>query len=115
VLCIASLIVIPRASSFAALLGLSVVFGAGTGIVTPSTMAMIGDLTTAGRLGSAMGVFGSLWDAGHAGGPVAFGFLLVAVGYRTSWLIMALVMAVALVTFLAGTRGTPSPAPREQR
>lgn len=51
-----------------------------------------------------MGVFGSLWDAGHASGPVVFGFLLVAFGYRTSWLIMALVMAVALLVFLFGTR-----------
>ncbi len=113
-LCIGSLILIPRASSFGALLALSVVFGAGTGIVTPSTMAMIGDLTTAGRYGSAMGVFGSLWDSGHAGGPIAFGFLLVAVGYRTSWLIMALVMALALVAFLLGTGGKrvlPRPAP----
>ena len=86
------------------LLGLSVVFGLGTGIVTPSTMAMIGDLVTKGNYGSAMGVFGSLWDAGHAGGPVVFGFLLVALGYKTSWLIMALVMATALLVFLFGTR-----------
>jgi predicted MFS family arabinose efflux permease len=50
-----------------------------------------------------MGVFGSLWDTGHAAGPVIFGFLLVALGYRTSWLIMALVMAAALMIFLAGT------------
>lgn len=98
------MIAIPYATSFLALLGLSAVFGLGTGIVTPSTMAMIGDLVTKGNYGSAMGVFGSLWDAGHAGGPVVFGFLLVALGYRTSWLIMALVMGAALLVFLYGTR-----------
>jgi predicted MFS family arabinose efflux permease len=53
-------------------------------------------------------VFGSLWDTGHAGGPVVFGFLLVALGYRTSWLIMAMVMAAALLVFLAGSRQRPS-------
>jgi hypothetical protein len=33
-----------------------------------------------------------------------FGFLLIALGYRTSWLIMALVMVTALLIFLLGTR-----------
>lgn len=103
-LCIVTLIAIPYASSFPVLLGLSVVFGLGTGIVTPSTMAMIGDLVTKGNYGSAMGVFGSLWDVGHAAGPVIFGFLLFALGYRASWLIMALVMAGALIVFFYGTR-----------
>lgn len=109
-LCIATLIEIPHATTFPALLVLSIVFGLGTGIVTPSTMAMIGDLVTKGNYGSAMGVFGSLWDAGHAGGPVVFGFLLVALGYQTSWLIMALVMAAALFVFLFGTRHNPAAA-----
>lgn len=107
-LCIATLILIPYTASFLVLLGLSVVFGLGTGMVTPSTTAMIGDLVTKGNYGSAMGVFGSLWDTGHAAGPVIFGFLLVALGYRTSWLIMALVMAAALLVFLAGTRRQPA-------
>jgi MFS transporter, DHA1 family, multidrug resistance protein len=82
---------------------LAAVFGLGTGMVTPSTTAMIGDLAAAGNYGSAMGVFGSLWDTGHASGPVIFGFLLAAFGYRTSWLIMALAMAAAVVIFLLGT------------
>jgi MFS transporter, DHA1 family, multidrug resistance protein len=103
-LCIGTLIAIPYSASFLVLLALSIVFGLGTGIVTPSTMAMIGDLVTKGNYGSAMGVFGSLWDAGHASGPVVFGFLLVALGYRTSWLIMALVMVTVLLIFLLGTR-----------
>jgi DHA1 family multidrug resistance protein-like MFS transporter len=62
---------------------------------------------TKGNYGSAMGVFGSLWDTGHAGGPVVFGFLLIAFGYRTSWLIMALVMAAALLVFLFGAHRAP--------
>lgn len=102
-LCIGTLIAIPYSASFPVLLVLSVVFGLGTGMVTPSTTAMIGDLVTRGNYGSAMGVFGSLWDAGHAGGPIIFGFLVVALGYRTSWLLMALVMAVAVIVFVFGT------------
>lgn len=107
-ICIAALIAIPHATGFAPLLGLSIVFGLGTGIVTPSTMAMIGDLVTKGNYGSAMGVFGSLWDTGHATGPVVFGFLLLALGYQTSWLIMALIMTAALGIFLLGTRQQPA-------
>ena len=103
-LCIGTLIALPYIGSFTALFVLSVIFGLGTGMVTPSAAAMIGDLVTKGNYGSAMGVFGSLWDAGHAGGPIVFGFLLVALGYRTSWLIMAVVMAAALLVFLVGTR-----------
>lgn len=99
-LCIASLIVIPFVTNFSGLVALSVVFGAGTGIVTPSTMAMIGDLVKHGGFGAAMGVFGSVWDAGHAAGPILFGFLLVLFGYRTSWLVMAAIMAMATLLFV---------------
>lgn len=108
-LCIGTLIAVPHTGAFLVLLALSFVFGLGTGMVTPSTTAMIGDLVTKGNYGSAMGVFGSLWDVGHATGPIVFGFLLVALGYQTSWLIMALVMVAALAVFLVGTR-RPAPA-----
>lgn len=109
-LCIGTLIAIPYVASFAILLGLSIVFGLGTGMVTPSTTAMIGDLVTKGNYGSAMGVFGSLWDTGHALGPIVFGLLLVGLGYKTSWLIMAGIMGAALVGFVAGTRHASTPA-----
>lgn len=99
-LCMAALVFIPYVHSFAGLIALSLVFGTGTGIVTPSTTAMIADLVTHGNFGAAMGVFGSLWDAGHAAGPILFGFLLVLFGYRTSWLVMAAVMAATIVLFL---------------
>lgn len=105
-LCIGTLIAVPHVDSFFVLLALSMVFGLGTGMVTPSTTAMIGDLVKRGNYGSAMGVFGSLWDIGHASGPIIFGFLLIALGYQLSWLIMASIMAVALVIFLVGTRGS---------
>ena len=110
-LCIGTLIATPYAMNFVALLALAAVFGLGTGIVTPSTMAVIGDLVRKGNYGSAMGVFGSLWDTGHATGPLAFGFLLAAFGYRTSWLIMALLMAAAVVVFLLrAAKRVPAPA-----
>ena len=73
-------------------------------MVTPSTTAMIGDRVRAGNLGSAMGVFGSLWDVGHAGGPIAAGILVAAFGYQPSFLAIAIVIVAALAIFLLGTR-----------
>lgn len=101
-LCICILVAFPHASSFSMLLGLNILFGLGTGIVTPSTTALIGDLVKKGNYGSAMG--GSLWDIGHAAGPILFGFLVVGVGYKRSWLIMA----AALAVFLLGSRKLPA-------
>ena len=72
-------------------------------------MAMIGDLVTRNNYGSAMGVFGSLWDAGHAAGPVLFGLLLLVSGYQVAWLVMALLMSCALVVFLGAGRRCASP------
>lgn len=102
-ICICTLIAIPHVVQFLLLLPLSILFGLGTGMVTPSTTAMIGDAVKAGNYGSAMGVFGSLWDTGHASGPILFGFLVVAFGYQTSWLLMALLMVCALFIFLLGS------------
>lgn len=103
-LCSVVLIVIPHSASFPLLFGLSVLFGLGTGMVTPSTTALIGDRVQQGNFGAAMGVFGSLWDTGHASGPIVSGFLIAAFGFRTSFLLIAAVIALALITFVVGVR-----------
>lgn len=99
---ILALIAIPHTASFAFLLLLSAVFGLATGMVTPSTTALIGDLVKRGNYGSAMGVFGSLWDTGHASGPIIAGFLIAALGYQRAFLIIALAIAAALLLFILG-------------
>nr|WP_279538896.1 MFS transporter [Allobranchiibius sp. GilTou38] len=104
VVCVACLVTLPHVVGFWPLIGFSSLFGLGTGLVTPSTMAMIGDLVTRNNYGSAMGVFGSLWDVGHASGPVLFGLLLLVSGYQVAWLVMALLMSCALVVFLGAGR-----------
>ncbi|MGI8766161.1 MAG: MFS transporter [Gemmatimonadaceae bacterium] len=103
-LCATMLAVMPHVAGFIPLLVLNVLFGLGTGMVTPSTTAMIGDRVKAGNFGSAMGVFGSLWDAGHAGGPIIAGFLIAAFGYQVSFLAIAIVIVAALAVFILGTR-----------
>lgn len=108
-LCAAVLVAIPHCSSFPVLLGQSVAFGLGTEMVTPSTTAMIGDLVKHGDFGAAMGVFGSLWDIGHAGGPLNAGFLIAGLGYQTAFLIIAATIVAALVVFVVGSRRFTSP------
>lgn len=103
-LCAAVLIVIPHMSRFLPLLALSALFGLGTGMVTPSTTAMIGDLVKRGDFGSAMGVFGSLWDIGHAAGPLVAGVLIASLGYQSAFALIAAAILAALTIFLIGGR-----------
>ncbi len=106
-ICVLALIAIPHTANFFVLLGLSAIFGLGTGMVTPSTTALIGDLVKRGNFGSAMGVFGSLWDTGHASGPIVAGFLIAALGYQSTFLIIGVVITAALTLFLVGMRLSP--------
>ena len=102
--CAAVLVAIPLISGFWSLLGLSVLFGLGTAMVTPSTTAMIGDLVKRGDFGAAMGVFGSLWDVGHASGPLVAGVLIVWLGYQAAFAIIAAAILTALFVFVLGSR-----------
>jgi hypothetical protein len=51
-----------------------------------------------------MGVFGSLWDVGHAGGPVLAGPLIGWLGYGIAFPIVAAAIASALACFVVGGR-----------
>jgi len=103
-ICAAVLVVIPHLGTFLPLLGLSALFGLGTGMVTPSTTAMIGDLVKHGDFGAAMGVFGSLWDIGHAAGPLVAGVLIGWLGYQNAFAVIAAAILAALAIFLIGSR-----------
>ncbi|MDE8343602.1 MAG: MFS transporter [Acidocella sp.] len=104
ILCAAVLVAIPHAGGFWSLLGLNIAFGVGTAMVTPSTTALIGDLVKRGDFGAAMGVFGSLWDIGHASGPLVAGFLIAALGYQIAFLMIACAILAALLVFVIGSR-----------
>ena len=107
------LAVIPYQGTFVHLLILAGIFGLGTGTVTPSTTAAIGDLVKQGEFGAAMGVFGSLWDIGHAAGPLIAGLLIAGLGYRPAFLIMALLILTALAVFFAGAKPLNGTQPQQ--
>lgn len=95
----AVLLAVPWQHTEGALLLLGALFGLATGAVTPAGQALIADVARAGSLGTAMGVFGSLWDVGHALGPIVTGILRGWLSYQVVFSIIGLVIAGALVVF----------------
>jgi MFS family permease len=101
-LCAGTLPLIPALTSIWALLIISAGFGLGVAIVTPSTTALVADLVRGRRMGSAMGVFGTIWDSGEAAGPILAGFLIASLSYSYAFsLIGALMSGMALFFALA--------------
>lgn len=98
-LCALMLPLVVLAEGFFALLIVSSMFGLGVAIVTPSTTALVADLAKVGRMGSAMGVFGTIWDSGEAAGPILAGFLIASISYFNGFLVISGLMAFAAVIF----------------
>ncbi|MBI2231342.1 MAG: MFS transporter [Deltaproteobacteria bacterium] len=98
-LCALMLPLIVLAESLLSLLILSCLLGLGVAVVTPSTTALVADLAKAGRMGSAMGVFGTIWDTGEAAGPILAGFLIASLSYFNGFVIISGLMAFAAMIF----------------
>jgi len=105
----ATLPAIPTLTSLWLLFPVSALFGLGVAIVTPSTTALVADLVRAGRMGSAMGVFGTIWDTGEAAGPILAGLLIASLSYPPAFSIIAAFMAATALVFLVSVK---DPAPR---
>jgi MFS transporter, DHA1 family, multidrug resistance protein len=113
VLCAVIVPLIMRGQSFFALMALSCVFGLGVAIVTPSTTALVADLAKKGRMGSAMGVFGTIWDTGEAAGPILAGMLIASLSYFNSFLVIGAFMILVAGIFALAVKD-PVEAPRRQ-
>ncbi|MBS7631702.1 MFS transporter [Candidatus Bathyarchaeota archaeon] len=98
-LCLASFIFYPLTRSFLLLCGLTLFFGLGEAMVTSSTAAMVAEQTRARGYGTSMGVFGSLWDVGHASGPIVTGFLLTGLDYLPAFGIISMLLLAATILF----------------
>jgi MFS family permease len=103
-LCAVMLPVIPTQTSVWLLLPVSALLGLGVAIVTPSTTALVADLVVAGRMGSAMGVFGTIWDAGEAAGPILAGLMIASLSYTPAFTLIAALMAVVALIFAVFVR-----------
>lgn len=105
-LCAASFLLYPMIHDFLALCVLTLIFGAGEAMVTSSTAAMVAEQSRARGYGTSMGVFGSLWDIGHASGPIATGFLLGRFSYIPSFGIISAILILATILFQLFVRET---------
>jgi MFS family permease len=95
---------IPWSQDFAALLILAGLFGLGEAVVTSSAAALVADYCRADHLGSAMGAFGTIFDLGHAAGPLLAGVLISLWGgldYRAPFAIIAGLLIITAFTFRA--------------
>lgn len=119
-LCTALLPVIPLTRTLALLTAEGALFGLGMAIVTPSTTALVTDLSKAGGYGAALGVFGTIWDVGEALGPIVAGALIGAFAasgnaYALPFALVAAVMAMATLGFFLLVRDiSPKPSSKGQ-
>ena len=95
----AALPLIFRMTSFAGLVAVVPLLGLGVAAVTPATNALIADLVAARRLGTGMGVFGTIWDIGEAAGPILAGILIGQIGYEPAFDVIAAIIAVIALAF----------------
>ena len=91
---------IPLTRDFYLLLFLSAIFGVGEAFVTSSSAAMVAGFCKEQHYGAAMGTFGSIFDIGHAAGPILAGFLLAHLSYQYSFLVIAILLIVASFVFV---------------
>jgi MFS family permease len=98
-LCAVTLPALPMLTALWPLALVSSLLGLGVAIVTPSTTALVADLVAAGRMGSAMGVFGTIWDIGEASGPILAGVLIASLSYAPAFALIAVLMAVVAFIF----------------
>ncbi|MBI4825425.1 MAG: MFS transporter [Nitrospirae bacterium] len=100
VLCAVSFGMIPLMTGFYNLLITATLFGFGEAFVTSSSAALIADVCKEKHFGTAMGVFGSIFDIGHASGPILAGLLLAHHGYLFTFGVMATALLLAVPIFI---------------
>lgn len=95
-LCAVPLAVVPHLAGFWSLLAVCLAFGLGEALVTSSSAALVADVSRSRHLGSAMGVFGTIADVGHAAGPILAGTLVGWLGYGPGFAVLAVVLVAAI-------------------
>jgi MFS family permease len=108
--CAVPFALIPHLIGFWALVPACLLFGFGEALVTASSAAMVADLCTARHYGTAMGVFGTLFDVGPASGPILGGLLVGALGYDWAFALMACVL-IAVIPWFWSTTGMNGETP----
>lgn len=98
---------IPWTQNYWTLLLLAACFGLGEAMVTSSAAALVADFCKEAHLGSAMGAFGTLFDVGHAAGPLLAGFFIGLSSdhdFRIAFAAIVLLVVFAALAFRTGVR-----------
>ena len=98
-MCAAAVGALAIAQSFAVLLMISAVYGAGLAVTTSSTAALITDLSDRSRYGAAHGLFGTIFDIGDALGSIIGGLVAARIGYARTFQTAALAAFALAMTF----------------
>jgi MFS family permease len=107
-ICALSFGVIPLLTSFSILMTAAAFFGLGEALVTSSGAALVADLCKEKHFGTAMGTFGTIFDIGHASGPILAGFLIARYSYQISFWVMSAMLIMALPIFMMNVRSEKS-------
>ncbi len=100
ILCAVSFGAIPLLQSFYTLMIAAIVFGLGESFVTSSSAALVADICKEKHFGTAMGTFGTIFDIGHAAGPILAGILLASHSYQFSFWVMSALLLLATPVFV---------------
>lgn len=100
VLCAGAFGAIPLLNDFYSLMIAAIFFGFGEAFVTSSSAALVADVCKEKHFGTAMGTFGTIFDIGHASGPILAGVLIARYDYLSSFLFMAAILLAAIPIFL---------------
>jgi len=106
-LCAVPMAVIPQLTGFLPLMIAGMIFGLGEAFVTSSSAALVADYCQAKHYGAAMGTFGTIFDVGHASGPIVTGLLVASLGYSWAFFIVAAVLVASIPMFLVTVREEP--------
>lgn len=100
IICAVSFGLIPVFKGFYTLMITAAFFGFGEALVTSSGAAFVADLCKEKHFGTAMGTFGTIFDIGHATGPILVGILLAHHDYLFSFGVIAAVLLLAVPVFI---------------
>ncbi len=100
VFCAVAFGAIPLFRNFYALMTAAILFGLGESLVTSSSAALVADICKEKHFGTAMGTFGTIFDIGHAAGPILAGLLLAGHSYLFAFQVIAALLLVAAPVFV---------------
>lgn len=104
ILCAISFGSIPLLKDFYLLMMTAIIFGFGEAFVTSSSAALVADICKEKHFGTAMGTFGTIFDIGHASGPILAGLLIARYDYLLSFWIMSGILLLAIPVFVFGVK-----------